>query len=89
MAIGHEFVGRVEQVARHSGARHVVITDLNPQRLELARANGVKCAIDPRQKSLKDVQREIDMHEGFDVGMEMSGSPEPLRDSNPGWTCGR
>ena len=51
-----------------------------PQRLELARANGVKYAIDPRQKSLKDVQREIDMHEGFDVGMKMSGSPEALRD---------
>lgn len=67
------------KVARFAGARHVVITDLNPYRLQLAEANGIKTALDPRARDLKQVQRELDMHEGFDVGMEMSGSPAALR----------
>jgi threonine 3-dehydrogenase len=66
-------------VAKFAGARHVVITDLNPTRLELASKNGAKYALDPRSTDLKQFQKEIDMHEGFDVGMEMSGSPAALR----------
>ncbi len=67
-------------VARHAAARHVVITDLNPYRLELARKMGVTLAVDPREKSLKDVQRQLGMTEGFDVGMEMSGNGQAFRD---------
>jgi threonine 3-dehydrogenase len=67
-------------VARHAGARHVVITDLNPYRLDLARKLGVTRAIDPREKSLKDVQIELGMSEGFDVGLEMSGNASAFRD---------
>ena len=67
-------------VAKHAGARHVVITDLNPYRLELARKAGVTRAIDPRVTSLKDVQKDLDMTEGFDVGLEMSGSASAFRD---------
>ncbi|MBM3737835.1 MAG: L-threonine 3-dehydrogenase [Acidobacteria bacterium] len=68
------------KVARFAGARHVVITDLNPYRLELARANGITLAVNPTEKKLADVQKEIGMLEGFDVGMEMSGSAAALRD---------
>ena len=67
-------------VARHAGARHVVITDLNPYRLELARKVGVSPAVDPREKSLSDVQKELGMTEGFDVGLEMSGNAAAFRD---------
>jgi threonine 3-dehydrogenase len=67
-------------VARHSGARHVVITDLNPYRLELARKVGVTLAVDPREKSLDDVQKELGLTEGFDVGLEMSGNAAAFRD---------
>jgi len=67
-------------VARHAAARHVVITDLNPYRLELARKMGVTLAVDPRETSLRDVQRQLGMTEGFDVGMEMSGNGQALRD---------
>ncbi len=66
-------------VVRHAGARHVVVTDLNPYRLELARAMGATLAVDPRERDLADVQRELGMTEGFDVGLEMSGNPEALR----------
>ena len=66
-------------VARFAGARHVVVTDLNPYRLELARRMGATLAVDPRERDLADVQRELGMTEGFDVGLEMSGSPEALR----------
>src|ERR1700757_1267021 len=58
-------------VAKHAGARHVVITDLNPYRLELARKVGVSLAVDPREKTLRQVQTELGMTEGFDVGLEM------------------
>ena len=66
-------------VVRHAGARHVVVTDLNPYRLELARSMGATLAIDPRQRDLADVQRELGMTEGFDVGLEMSGNADALR----------
>jgi len=67
-------------VARHAGARHVVITDLNPYRLDLARKVHVTLALDPRERKLKDVQKELGMTEGFDVGLEMSGNGTALRD---------
>jgi threonine 3-dehydrogenase len=67
-------------VARHAAARYVVITDVNPYRLELARRMGVTRAVNPREQNLKDVQRELGMLEGFDVGMEMSGNAQAFRD---------
>ena len=67
-------------VIRHAGARHVVITDVNPYRLELARKMGVSLAVDPRETSLREVQRRLGMHEGFDVGLEMSGNSDAFRD---------
>jgi len=67
-------------VGRHAGARHVVITDVNPQRLALAAKIGVTMAVNPKETSLKDVQRELGMQEGFDVGLEMSGSPIAFRE---------
>jgi threonine 3-dehydrogenase len=65
-------------VACHAGARHVVVTDLQPERLELARRMGATLAVDPRERDLADVQRELGMTEGFDIGLEMSGSPDAL-----------
>ncbi|MCK6499880.1 MAG: L-threonine 3-dehydrogenase, partial [Nitrospira sp.] len=67
-------------IAKHAGARYVVITDVNPWRLELARKLGVTVAVNVREKSLRDVQRELGMKEGFDVGLEMSGNPQAFRD---------
>ncbi len=67
-------------VVRHAGARFVVITDVNPWRLELARRMRVTLAVDPRETPLKDVQKQLGMKEGFDVGLEMSGSASALRD---------
>jgi threonine 3-dehydrogenase len=67
-------------IARHAGARHVVITDINPYRLELARKMGATLAVNPRSQSLADVQKQLDMREGFDVGLEMSGNPQAFRD---------
>jgi threonine 3-dehydrogenase len=67
-------------VARHAGARYVVITDVNPYRLELARKMGVTAAVDVRNTNLKDVQKQLGMKEGFDVGLEMSGNPSAFRD---------
>jgi threonine 3-dehydrogenase len=67
-------------VARHAGARYVVITDLNPYRLELAAKMGVTRAVNPQETPLKEVQKQLGMKEGFDVAMEMSGSPHALRD---------
>src|SRR5260221_13324493 len=66
-------------VVRHAGARHVVVTDLNPYRLELARRMGATLAVDPRERDLADVQSELGMTEGFDVGLEMSGNADALR----------
>jgi threonine 3-dehydrogenase len=66
-------------VARHAGARHVVVTDLDEGRLALARRMGATLVVDPRERDLADVQRELGMREGFDVMFEMSGSPDALR----------
>lgn len=67
-------------VVRHAGARYVVITDLNEHRLALARSMGVDVAWNPREGSLSEVQRRLEMQEGFDVGLEMSGSPPAFRE---------
>jgi threonine 3-dehydrogenase len=67
-------------VARYAGARFIVITDVNPWRLELARKVGVTLALDARTESLRDAQKQLGMLEGFDVGFEMSGQPQALRD---------
>lgn len=66
-------------VARHAGARNVVVTDVNPYRLKLANDLGAGLAVDVSSTSLVDVCHELGMTEGFDVGMEMSGSPQALR----------
>jgi threonine 3-dehydrogenase len=67
-------------VVRHAGARYVVITDVNEYRLDLARKMGVTVAVNPQQKSIADVQKDLGMREGFDVGLEMSGNPHGFRD---------
>jgi threonine 3-dehydrogenase len=67
-------------VVRHAGARHVVVTDVNPYRLELARKMGATIALDVRDAAAADAQRQLGMKEGFDVGLEMSGVPEALHD---------
>ena len=67
-------------VVRHAGARHVVVTDINPFRLELARTMGATLAVNPNQISLGEVQKRLGMKEGFDVGLEMSGNAHALRD---------
>ena len=66
-------------IVRHAGARHVVVTDVNPYRLALARKMGVTRAVDVRTEKLEEVQRELGMSEGFDVGLEMSGNPDAFR----------
>lgn len=67
-------------VVRHAAARYTVITDVNPWRLELARKMGVSRAVNVREEKLDDVQKELGMKEGFDVGLEMSGNPAAFRD---------
>ena len=67
-------------VARHAGARYTVITDINPYRLALACKMGVTLAVNARETQLPDVQRQLGMLEGFDVGLEMSGNQTALRD---------
>jgi threonine 3-dehydrogenase len=67
-------------VVRHAGARHVVISDVNPYRLELARKMGASLAIDVRHDSIASSQKKLGMKEGFDVGLEMSGNPAAFRD---------
>ena len=67
-------------VVRHAGARYVVISDVNPWRLELAQKMGVTRIVDVRHESLDEVQRTLGMTEGFDVGLEMSGNPNAFRD---------
>jgi threonine 3-dehydrogenase len=61
-------------IAKHVGARHVVITDVNEYRLELARKMGATLAINPTQTSMPDAMKKLGMTEGFDVGLEMSGN---------------
>lgn len=67
-------------VAKHVGARHVVVTDINPYRLELAKKMGATRVVDVSKEDLKDVMNELGMTEGFDVGLEMSGVPAAFRD---------
>ena len=67
-------------IVQRAGARHVVITDLNPFRLELARKMGATLAVNPNEVSLPEVQRQLVMTEGVDVGLEMSGNSQALRD---------
>lgn len=67
-------------IARHVGARFVVITDVNEYRLKLAEQMGVTLAVNPTKTSLNDVMRELNMVEGFDVGMEMSGNSHAFND---------
>src|SRR6266704_3323106 len=67
-------------VARHAGARYVVITDLNDYRLELAKKVRVDLALNPLLLSIADAQNKLGMKEGFDIGMEMSGSASAFRD---------
>ena len=67
-------------VARHASARNIVVTDVNPWRLELAKQLGATRVVDVRTESLSDVQRELGMKEGFDIGLEMSGNADAFRD---------
>lgn len=67
-------------VAKHAGARFVVITDVNPYRLALAKKLGADLALDVRTETLADAQKKLNMKEGFDVGLEMSGNPAAFRD---------
>src|ERR1700723_272405 len=67
-------------VVRHAGARHVVITDLNPYRLELARKMGATLAVNTAETPLREVQKQLGMLEGFDVGLEMQGNGQAFHD---------
>jgi len=66
-------------IAKHAGARHVVVTDVNPYRLDLAKSVGATLTLDVRHDKIEEAQIRLGMKEGFDVGMEMSGSSEALR----------
>lgn len=65
-------------IAKRAGARYVVITDINPYRLEIAKKMGATLTLDVRTEKIEDAQKKLGMKEGFDVGMEMSGSPAAL-----------
>jgi len=67
-------------IAKHAGARKIVITDVNPDRLALAKRMGATRTVDVSKEKLPDVQKEIGMREGFDIGLEMSGNPKALND---------
>jgi threonine 3-dehydrogenase len=67
-------------IARHVGARHIVVTDVNEYRLSLARRMGATRAVNVERERLRDVMTDLRMTEGFDVGMEMSGVPQAFRD---------
>jgi threonine 3-dehydrogenase len=65
-------------IARHAGARHVVVSDINPYRLRLAETVGATRVVDVSREKIADIQKELGMKEGFDVAMEMSGTPAAL-----------
>ena len=65
-------------IVRHAGARHVVVTDVNPHRLALAESMGATRVVDVRRERVEDIHAELGMREGFDVGLEMSGSADAL-----------
>jgi len=67
-------------VVKHAGARHVVVTDVNDFRLALAKQMGATVALNVKTGNLRDVQKQLGMKEGFDVGLEMSGSPAAFRE---------
>ncbi|HWM29337.1 MAG TPA: zinc-binding dehydrogenase, partial [Woeseiaceae bacterium] len=67
-------------IARHAGARHIVVTDINDYRLKLAKKMGATVALNVSSGSLDETMRDLRMEEGFDVGMEMSGNPAAFRD---------
>jgi threonine 3-dehydrogenase len=67
-------------VAKHAGARFVVITDINEHRLELAKKLGVDVALNTQKFSIRDQQKKLGMTEGFDVGLEMSGNAHAFQD---------
>jgi threonine 3-dehydrogenase len=75
-------------VARHAGARYIVITDVSEYRLDLARKIGVTLAADVTEITLRDTMRRLSMREGFDVGLEMSGKPAALREMLANMTHG-
>jgi threonine 3-dehydrogenase len=70
-------------ITRHAGARYVVVSDPNPYRLELARRLGATRVVRVPEESIAEAQADLGMKEGFDVGLEMSGSPQALRDMLP------
>ena len=67
-------------ICRHAGARYVVVTDINPARLALASQMGATRVVNVSEESIDTVFNELDMKEGFDVGLEMSGSVEAFKD---------
>jgi len=67
-------------IARYAGARHIVITDINDYRLDLATTMGASAALNVTRDSIDDTMKSLGMTEGFDVGMEMSGDPQAFRD---------
>lgn len=75
-------------VAKHAGARNVVVTDVSEERLALARKFGVDLALDVSRTSIAEGQRELGLREGFDVGLEMSGNPAATRDMIANMTHG-
>jgi len=66
-------------IAKFAGARFIVVTDVNPWRLDLAKRMGATLAVDVRQQDLHDVQKSLGMTEGFDIGLEMSGNADAFR----------
>ena len=66
-------------IAKHTGARYVVITDINPYRLELAREMGATRVLNATTEKIEDVVKELGMKEGFGVGLEMSGRTQDFR----------
>lgn len=75
-------------IAQHVGARHVVITDINNYRLDLARKMGIKNVVNIQETSLQDVMSDLNMKEGFDVGLEMSGNPQAFQSMLTNMSCG-
>ena len=65
-------------ISRHAGARHIVVTDVNPYRLALAEKMGATLAVDVTRDTIEGAQKRLGMREGFDVGLEMSGNPGAL-----------
>tara|TARA_B110000881_G_C18554059_1_gene505810 strand:- start:1144 stop:1638 length:495 start_codon:yes stop_codon:yes gene_type:complete len=66
-------------ICQYAGARSIVITDVNPYRLELAKIMGATRCVNVLEEKLEDIQSELHIREGFDVGLEMSGNPDAFR----------